>query len=320
MTRRKTVLTYDRAVDRFLAYLQDQRGATRSTIDSYEHVLGYVRDILGADVDPLAIDEDDLLDVIATWRHLAPGTRRHRSSVIRSFFKWLSHREDVANPAARLELPRRRRRARRRLTEDEAQRIADACSTDKELVLVLVLALTGVRIDEFRRIRWRDLDLDERVLRVVEGKGLKGREVPVPVALREALRDVRARLAEHGDLRPSAYICPGPNGGLMGKSNAWHTLHRIARRAGVDEEELGPHDLRRLYATVFLRANPGDLLRLQQLLGHADISTTRLYVTDAEQQSLRAATDHAFGDFVTRRKPLDHSTPETPAPVGEDEP
>lgn len=322
----RRLLTFDRAVQQWLNYLQDESGATPRTIDSYEKVLGYVRDVLGPDIDPLSINRDDLQDCLAAWRNVSSSTRATRISIMRSFFDWLEDTDharkarDYENPARRLKRPRTSRPARRRLTRSDIEAMLAAAKRPDDQLVTMLLALTGIRRSELLGLRWRDVDLAERTLRVVKGKGGKGREVPLPEPLARLLRDRRARLAEHGNIS-SDHIVQGRAGGRMGDATPNHILARVAGLAGIDDaEHVGPHDLRRAYATIFQRANPGDLVRLQAVMGHADISTTRVYIADAEQRSIRTAADAAFGDFVAGDLPAFGALPELPAPSEDSRP
>jgi integrase len=157
--------------------------------------------------------------------------------------------------------------------------------------------------------------------------------VPIPRALVDILSDARARASEHGHADPNHYICPsryeyqaGRRGirqetvrpdKPMGQSTPEKALHRLARKAGIpDPDHVCPHDLRRAYAAIFLAANPGDIYRLQAILGHADISTTRIYLGDVHTLQARDAVDRvpfaALGGGTTN--PHQPQEPESPAP------
>jgi integrase/recombinase XerD len=333
VSRRKTVLTFDRAVDRFLAYMQDQRGATKRTIDSYARVLGYTRDVLGREADPLGVDEDDLLDVLATWRSVSSSTRANRISVLRSFFSWLAQRYDCENPAAGLERPRKEKRARRRLQSDDVARLLATARSDRDRLVVWLLAMTGMRRSELIGLRGSQVDTEHRVIRPY-GKGEKGREIPLPVPLAVFLADLRAKLSEHGQAQSEHYVAcrrrefsdAGPGSTRrraylypsqpMGHSTPEKILHRIARAARVDDAaHVSPHDLRRAYALIFLSANPHDIYRLQSVLGHADVGTTRIYLPDADFGKTQEAVDRIeFGaPLVTGDERREAASGEAPA-------
>lgn len=303
----KRVLTLSRAIDRFIA-AQSAAGKSERTLRHYEAILGYMTDLLPRDIDPLAITEDDLLDVFAAWRPLASTTRANRRSVVGTFFAWLARRYDTDDPTTHIERPKKRPKARRRLATPDLYRLLTvAAESNRDLVLVSLLLMTGIRRAELLALRWRDVDTGSRILRV-HGKGDKWREVPIPRDLATILADARARGSEHGHAEPQHYVCPrryeyqaGRRGirvekvdpsQPMGLTTPEKALHRLAAKAGIpDADHVSPHDMRRAYADVFLEANPGDIYRLQAILGHADIGTTRKYLAGVEIAAARDAVD-----------------------------
>jgi integrase len=133
--------------------------------------------------------------------------------------------------------------------------------------VIWLLAMTGIRRAELIGLRWRDVDLDLRVVRVVDGKGGKGREVPLPHPLARLLADHRPRCSEHGIGERDHFVCcrryeysAGRLGKRlervepdrpMGHSTPEKILHRVAALVGIpDPEHVSPHDLRRAYATA----------------------------------------------------------------------
>lgn len=336
--RPRRVVTLARAVDRFIA-TEAANGKSDRTLRHYEAILGYLMDELGADADPFQITEDDLLDAFASWRRLASTTRANRRSVVGSFFAWLARRYDVDDPSLTLARPKKRPGVRPRLSPADLEALLiEAAKSPRDLVLVATLAMTGMRRAELLGLRWRDVDTDQRIVRVT-GKGGKAREIPIPHALARILGEHRARQAEHGHAAADHYVCPrryeyqaGQTGireartlpdEPMGVTTPGKVLRRLAHQAGLDRVP-GPHDLRRAYATTFLVANPGDIYRLQAILGHDDIGTTRIYLASVELRDAREAVDRVEfvtpepGQIVTGREPAHRTDHEPPAPGGEE--
>lgn len=343
MTRRR-VLTWDRAVQRFLVEARVERGLTRQTLETYGQVLALWGDAIASvwgvptgEIDPTGVDRDDLLDALASWTGIANSTFAQRISIARSFFDWLSEREGGDNPAARLRRPKLGQPLVRRISMLDAEALLAAPARELDRLVVWILFFTGIRRSELLGLRWQHVDLPDRVLQVL-GKGNKARGVPIPVPLAEFLADAKARLAEHGYADATHYVIsrrrelPGGVERILPHRPAEpglpnRALARVATAAGVvDPDHVGPHVLRRAYATAFQHANPGDLIRLQAALGHANLSTTRRYVADAEQREIRDAADRAFGDFVTRTKRSPRrvealpAKSENPGGVGEETP
>lgn len=305
MSRRIT--TFPKLIDRFITEFEIEHGATDSTTRTYRWTLERMVDALGVDTDPATVTRDDLIDVITTWRRLTASSRAGRISVMHTFWKWYSDRYDAPDPAAKIKRPKKEKRARRRLTLDELAQLLSADLSERDKLVTWILAMTGMRRGDVLNMRWRDVDTDARVVRVPLGKGKKGREVPIPAELARLLAETRAKLEEHDEYQPGNYVCPRirdqdvPGAGRYSrverdKAMGVTTPNRIVKRAcalaGITEpERISPHDLRRSYALAFLTANPGDLYRLKEALGHADIGTTQLYLPDAERDRVRQAVD-----------------------------
>lgn len=304
MTPRKAVMTWGRTIDRFLTEFEID-GATEATLDTYRWVLERMAKFYEAKgyQDPLALSEDDLLDVLGYWRKLATTTRAGRISVIKTFYRWAAKRYNVPNPASELSRPKKQKVARRRLSDDELERILYAGDSDRDKLVLWMLAMTGLRRGEVIGLKWSAVDFANGSLRVVLGKGRKGREVPVPDELVALLADTKAALEEQGNYNAVFYVCPrtrivAPPGSKpsirvwegepMASATPNKILVRAATRAGIPQPNLvSPHDLRRAYAGKFLKQHPGDIRTLQSLLGHADIGTTQLYLPDADQAASR---------------------------------
>lgn len=313
----RKVLTLARLVDRYLEERINTGQIQGRTPETYRATLDRMITQLGDDTDPFSVTYDDLIDVLADWP-LSRTSKANRISAMRTFWAWVADRYNVPSPAQKLRGRKGNRPALRRLSDDEVGRMLRAPVSERDRLVVWLFAMTGIRRAEIIRIRWRDVDLAQRVL-IARGKGDKERALPIPPPLAQLLGELKARLGEHDQAEPDHYVCcrryeyqAGRTGKRraridpaepMGYSNPTKILSRVAQLAHVnDHEHVGPHKLRHAYAATFRAANPGDLFHLQALLGHADISTTRMYLPDAEQSELRDAVDRAF---VTPLVPLD---------------
>lgn len=330
----RKVVTLARLVDRYIEERINTGQIQGRTPDTYRRALDRMITELGDDTDPFTVTYDDLIDVLADWK-LSRTSKANRISVMRNFWQWVSDRHDVPNPAQKLKGRKGPRPALRRLSVEEVGRMLRAPMSERDRLVVWLFAMTGIRRAEIIGIRWRDVDLAQRVI-VVRGKGDKERVLPIPHPLATFLGELKAKLSEHGHAEPDHYVCcrryeyqAGRTGKRraridpdkpMGYTNPVKILIRVARIAWVnDPEHVGPHKLRHAYAAAFRAANPGDLFHLQALLGHSDISTTRMYLPDAEQHELQAAVDAAFvTEFVTGPEFDPSSSPEIPANVGEE--
>ena len=210
------------------------------------------------------------------------ATRARHLSAVRSFFRFLARRHGVDNPALKLiATPRAKQPVPRALATAQArevtERIAEmsdaAAMQARDTALFTLLYGCGLRIAEALALDVRDAPLPggDAMLRVV-GKGGKERIVPVLPAVREA---VAAWLALHPDRQPASPLFVGARGGRLDAAVAQRTLRHFRRLYGLPEHAT-PHALRHSFATHLL-AGGADLRSIQDLLGHASLSTTQRY-------------------------------------------
>jgi site-specific recombinase XerD len=222
----------------------------------------------------------------------APSTLARRTAAVRSFFRHqqlLGTRSD--NPALELELPRRARKLPRTLSKVEAERLIAAANgtTPRALrdgALVELLYGAGLRVSEAVGLDKTGVDLDERIVRVV-GKGGKERIVPIGEPAAQALLRYLSRGRPYLDRRHRPELFLNARGGGLTRSGVFLVLRRLAEAAGLDPARVHPHLLRHSFATHLLEGG-ADLRSVQEMLGHADLSTTELYthVSDARRRAL----------------------------------
>ncbi|HEY0179678.1 MAG TPA: tyrosine recombinase XerC [Dokdonella sp.] len=283
------------AVDRFLAYLRDERRYSASTLDNYARALARLVEYAHANGlrawRELRPDQAQTLlaDEHRVRRH-SPATLRGTASAWRSFFGFLAREGEVAtNPALGLRSPKVRRKLPEVLDVDEASQLVEIAGDDAEAVrdraLLELLYSSGLRVSELCAIRWRDLDAGDGLLRVT-GKGSKTRVVPVGAQALAALAALREREHPNGD----DPLVRGRGGRPLTPNGVRARLKRRARQQGV-WKRVYPHLLRHSCASHLLESS-GDLRAVQELLGHADIGTTQIY-THLDFQHLAKVYDAA---------------------------
>jgi integrase/recombinase XerD len=288
----------DPELEAFLALLAARRAPR--TVDAYRRDLERLRAFLGSPV--VAASVDDLERYTAEMRAdgLSAATIARRTAAARTFFRHLQLIGSRAeNPAAEIALPRRTRRLPRTLSAGEAERLIDAANgaspralRDKALVELLYGA--GLRVSEAVGLEKNGVDLDERAVRVL-GKGDKQRVVPLGRQAAEALRRYLARGRPHLDRRRRPELFLNAKGGGLTRSGAFLILRRLGDIAGLEPGRVHPHLLRHSFATHLLEGG-ADLRSVQEMLGHADLSTTELYthVSDRRRrEAYFAAHPHA---------------------------
>jgi integrase/recombinase XerD len=281
---------HDPDLDAFLALLAAQRAAR--TVDAYRRDLTHFGRWLGGA--PSSASTDQLERYVAHLRAegLSNATIARRLAALRSLYRHLmllGARED--NPAAELATPRRIRRLPRTLSPNEAERLIEAArgTTPRALrdsAIVELLYGAGLRVGELVALERGSVDLDERLVRAV-GKGSKERVVPVGRRAVEALRRYLARGRPHLDRRHRPELFLNAKGGPLTRAGVFLILRRLAGAAGLEPERVHPHLLRHSFATHLLEGG-ADLRSVQEMLGHADLSTTELYthVSDARRREL----------------------------------
>ena len=273
----------------FLAYLEFERGLSRNTLEAYRSdLLQYGRFLDEHQVSALdaeASHVSDFLTRLATGhnghRPASPATIHRKSACLRSFYRHL-RREGLrdSDPTAGLSAPRRSRKLPHVLTRGEIERLlAQPNGTDpnalRDRALLELMYACGLRASEAIGLDTDDVDTDERVLRA-RGKGSKERIVPIGQAAARAVRIYleRGRPALVKG-RPETRLFVNFRGGPLTRQGLYKIVRRHATSAGL-ADRMSPHTLRHTFATHLL-AGGCDLRSVQEMLGHADVSTTQLY-------------------------------------------
>ena len=286
-----TVPTRDPDVEGFLALLAARRAPR--TVEAYR------RDLAGAGRRSSSTSparrrprRSSRTSPTCAPRGLAATTIARRAASARSFYRHqqlLGARPD--NPAAELDLPRRRRTLPRTLSPGEAERLIDAAvgTTPRALrdrALVELLYGAGLRVSEAVGLERGGVDLDGRLVRAL-GKGQKERVVPIGREAAEALRRYLAHGRPYLDRRHRPELFLNAQGGALTRAGAFLILRRLAEKAGLEPGRVHPHLLRHSFATHLLEGG-ADLRSVQEMLGHADLATTELYthVSDRRRRDL----------------------------------
>ena len=248
-----------------------------------------------------------------------PTTVARRVAAVRSFYRHqllLGTRAD--NPAAGLELPRRPKTLPRTLSAAEAERLVEAANGTtpramRDRALVELMYGAGLRVSEALGLRRGAVDLEARLVRAF-GKGAKERIVPLGRPAVDALRRYIAMGRPHLDRRNRPELFLNARGGPLTRAGAFLILRRLAEKAGLEPERVHPHLLRHSFATHLLEGG-ADLRSVQEMLGHADLSTTELYthVSDRRRRELYfQAHPHAHRRTTTGRRPRRYTDRRTP--------
>jgi integrase/recombinase XerD len=289
------------AIDDFILYLATERGlsdnyqiSTRRSLDEFAEWLSRAKQI----TDPSCVTHELITDFLASCkrRGLAAASIKLIVVAIKIFFRFLQTRKRIGkDPAEVLPLPRIERYLPETLNELQVEQLLNSVATNHPLglrnrAMVELLYASGLRISELTNARLENLDLDSGTIRVT-GKGNKTRIVPVGKKAREAitayLQGERPGMVRK---RTGSEIFLSTRGGKLTTVRVWQIIKTLAKHAGL-ESNIYPHLLRHSFATHLL-SNGADLRIIQEMLGHADISTTQIY-THVDQQRLKAV-HHKF--------------------------
>ena len=219
--------------------------------------------------------------VAAAWDSPTLGrvSRRNVERGIRIFLFWAEKRHGCHNALRETEKMTKVKTLPRYLEEEEVAAVVSACANAQERAMVAVMLDTGVRLGELAGLRWGDVG--SRQLRV-DGK-TGPRFVPVSPSVRRMLDGLGDRL----------HIWVSING-PMSRSAVQMVVNRIFSRSGLKGPKLGPHLLRHTFATHYINGG-GNVAHLQQILGHASIETTMVYVHLAATAVMADHSDHSPG-------------------------
>jgi site-specific recombinase XerD len=221
---------------------------------------------------------------LLTERKLTPGTVVNRVAALRFFFVKTLKRHQFRDF---LPYPQDRRRLPAVLSQEEVARLIDAAGTLFRRTLLMTLYATGMRRSELAHLKVSDIDSQRMIIRVVEGKGGKDRDLPLSPTLLETLREYwRWR-------KPRLYLFPTRTcrhrlDQPISDKTVWIACSDAARRAGI-RKRVTPHTLRHSWATHLLEAGT-DLRTIQVLLGHGDLETTAQYL-HLSQRHLQAVNN-----------------------------
>ena len=283
------------AIDDFLTYLRVERGVSPATIRAYRGDLQDFADSRGVARDWARGPDAPTRYLAARTRRgrpgdpgLAPTSLRRRAAAIKGFYRFAFGDGLIkVDVAAHLDLPRMPRLLPETLTVAEVERLIEASGPDdaagpalRDRALVELLYAAGLRVSEALGLDREDLSLEGGFVRVI-GKGDKERLVPVgDVALAVLARWIdgprAALLADHHvEAVRGGPLFIGDRGRRLARQQAWAAVKRAAHGAGL-ADRVSPHTLRHSFATHLLEGG-ADLRIVQELLGHASISTTQLY-------------------------------------------
>jgi integrase/recombinase XerD len=292
-------------VEELLTWLSAERGRSANTIAAYRRDLRLHVAWLEAQGRSISDADESTVTAYVLWlrsRDRAPASVARGLVAVRALYRFLADEGHlVADPAAEVEVPRVPKGLPKPLSEAEVVALLDTVQGEdaiarRDRAILEVLYGTGLRISELVGLHVGDIDLEGGLLRAF-GKGAKERIVPIGRFAREALAAYHAP-AGRDELAPERWARRGDaeavfltrRGGALSRQGAWQIVRAHGERAGLGER-LSPHVLRHSCATHMLD-HGADIRAVQELLGHASLSTTQIY-TLVSTERLRSVYDAA---------------------------
>ena len=286
----------EQSIDSFIRFLAVERGLSENYQLSTQRSLAEFAEWCGAKhkIDnPREVSLSLISEYLADRKRsgLAASSIKLIVVALKIFFRFLAGQGTVSrDPSEALTLPRIERYLPETLNEMQVEQLIDSIDTKvphglRDRAMIELLYASGLRISELANARLENLNMEERILRVT-GKGNKTRLVPVGrkacEALAAYLSTERPKLVKR---RSGSEIFLSERGTKLTTARIWQIVKKHAKHSGL-KTNIYPHLLRHSFATHLL-GNGADLRIIQEMLGHADISTTQVY-THVDQQRLKA--------------------------------
>lgn len=276
----------------YLHYLKVERGLSENTINSYGIDLKLFLEYLRENEIPSFKQVNK--EVIVNYMQAEKNNNKANSSILRSvsslrkFFQYLAQEKIIEkDPMLLIDTPKKKQHLPQVLTKEEVEKLLYSPNTGQVLglrdrAMLELMYATGLRISEIINLKLEDLHLTMGTLQTL-GKGHKERIVPVGDEaikwVNRYLEEARPKLLKQ---KRSNYLFLNFHGNNLTRQGVWKNLKAEVRKAGI-QKNITPHTLRHSFATHILE-NGADLRIVQELLGHADISTTQIYTHLSNKQ------------------------------------
>lgn len=305
-------------VDAFLEMLVAERGAASNTVDAYrrdiKHFIAFLKENTSTGVGFNEVTQSQVNQYIVhiSQQGFKSTTLSRHLSSLRQFYQFLvSENWSSHNPTATIDRPRSQRNLPKILSEEDVMQLLEIASaqTDPEgcrlYAMLETLYASGLRVSELISLPFTAIHPSKSFL-LIKGKGGKERLVPLSEPALNALKTyltVRPSFLVRSGLKGQKWLFPSNSKeGHLTRQRFGQLLKELAKAAGLDPDKISPHVIRHAFATHLL-THGADLLAIQKLLGHADLSTTQIYT--------HVVTDH-LKNLVNDHHPLSASQKNTP--------
>jgi len=279
------MLTED-AIDRFRQELI-VAGYSRRTIEAYcEHVREFFKFV------KKKVEEIERADIIAYMAYLkedknaSNATLALNLSALKFFFERFLHKKEVVED---IKSPKKEKKLPTVLTREEVRRLLEAIGKERDRLIVEFIYSSGVRVSECVKMKLKDVNFEEGIAKVVSGKGAKDRIVILSKQWIEKYKKYLEKRERRG-IKSEYLFCKG-NGSKISVDTVQRILRNARRAAGISKK-VTPHSIRHSFATHLLEAGE-NIRKIQELLGHANLSTTQIYthISLEELKKVRSPLD-----------------------------
>ena len=285
-----STLNFDSLAQSFLNHCAIERGLSANSIAAYRRdLIKFGQFLAGMDVGLIVPETLSSFEIsLRTGKH-SPSSINRINSTLRSFFKHVQQEHGLADPTLEIQASRSHRRLPKALTIEQVLSLIDSAFhegdpiTLRDQAMIELLYSSGARVSELIGINVGDLSLEDNDGEMIttvklRGKGGKERVVPLGSFATKAIDNYRVRirpiLASKNSLMTSALFL-NFRGGRITRQSAWAIVLKAARAAGISAK-VSPHVFRHSYATHLLDGG-ADIRVVQELLGHASVTTTQIY-------------------------------------------
>lgn len=297
-------------IDFFLEMLTAERGCAKNTRTAYHNdLLAFVKHVSPTSLENVTPQQITDFMHVTTTSGFTTSTQSRRLSALRQFYAFLqSENITTTNPTSLIDAPKSQRPLPKTLTKNDIEKLLtqanqlDTPNGYRMLAMLELMYASGLRVSELvslpRTVLPLQIDvLEKRPYLMVTGKGGRERIVPLNKPALEALKKymtVRPAFLKSAPLSEKWLFPSRGKDGHLTRHRFFQLIKELAGAAGIDPEKVSPHIIRHAFATHLLQGG-ADLLAIQKLLGHVDITTTQIYT--------HVAKDHLV-DVVTHHHPL----------------
>jgi integrase/recombinase XerD len=268
------------ATQQFIQFLKSEKGLSPHTVSAYQRDLNDLSNFYEAE-NLINLTENQLEDYMAdALRDLSARSVARHISAIKQFYSFLRREKIIsANPAELLEAPKWQRGLPKVLTREEIDRLFDVAYLDQSIkgirlcVMLEILYASGLRVSELITLKKSCVNnYNQYPVLLIKGKGDKERLVPLH---EKAYQQIKAYLPSVPKTTEYLFVARGNK--PMTRMRVFQLIKALALKAGIDPTKISPHIIRHAFATHMLK-NGADLMLLKEILGHAHLSTSEIYL------------------------------------------